>query len=198
MVRLVMSLKRGTSKNSEKVPYYFLCQQQNICIMNCTDISLQILGCECSFSVQHALLNIWPAEMPHSCISELLSVLLPGHWWWCRGPLLSVFPAFTQICMYFSLLWFFLFCSVFFTFFFLFSFVSNADICGYILKVLLKGLRRVLNGWCLTCAPELVWGSTWPLPCSPWGHWEALSKAAHCTFQKFPCGQTGYVWHSAV
>lgn len=72
VVSLLMSLKRGTSKNSEKVPYYFLCQQQNICILNYTDISLQILGCECSFSVQHGMLHIWAAEMPHSCISELL------------------------------------------------------------------------------------------------------------------------------
>lgn len=109
MVRLVislfMSLKRGTSKTSEKVPYYFLCQQQNICILNCTDISLQILGCACSFSVPHGMLHIWAAEMPHSCIPELL----PGHWPQCRGPPLPLFSllsfscVYTDICVFFPI-----------------------------------------------------------------------------------------------
>lgn len=100
MVRLVvllfMSLKRGTSKNSEKVSCCFLCQQQNICILNCTDISLQILGWECSFSVQHGMLHIWAAEMPHSCIPELL----PGHWPRCRGPPLPLFSLLRFSCIY--------------------------------------------------------------------------------------------------
>lgn len=189
MVRLVMSLKRGTSKNSEKVPYYFLCQQQNICILKCTDISLQILGCECSFSVQHAMLHIWAAEMPHSCISELLSVLLPGD-----GdsagvpclPLLSVFPAFKQIYMYFSLLWFF-------PFFFLFSFVSNIYM-GTFWRWCWRDWGEVVPDMCPRAVQVQYLGTS----CSPWCHWEALSQDAHCTFHKFPCGQTGCVWHSAV
>lgn len=148
MVRLVvllfMSLKRGTSKNSEKVPCYFLCQQQNICILNCTDISLQILGCECSFSVQHGMLHIWAAEMPHSCIPELL----PGHWPWCRGPPLPLFSLLRFSCIYTDIYFPIGFSYIFFfsSFFCLFSFVSYANMYGYILKVLLRGLRRALTG----------------------------------------------------
>lgn len=203
MVRLVislfMSLKKGTSKNSEKVPYYFLCQQQNICILNCTDISLQILGCACSFSVLHGMLHIWAAEMPHSCIPELL----PGHWPQCRGPPLPLFSLLSFSCVYTDIYVFFpigFSCFVcFFSFFCLFSFVSNANVYGYILKVLLRGLRSwlcVAGAWHV---PQRWCGcSTRPLPCSPWGHWEALSIDAHCTIQKFPCGQIGCVWYNAV
>lgn len=61
----------------------------------------------------------------------------------CPCFLYSVFPAFTQIYVYFSLLAFLVLFG-FFPFFCLFSFVSNANVYGYILKVLLRGLRSWL------------------------------------------------------
>lgn len=102
-------LTRGTSKNSEKVPYYFLCQQQNICILNCTNISLQILGCECSLSMLCCTYGQLKCLIPESLSSSLCSCLGTGDS--ARVPcypcfLYSFFPAFTQIYMYFSLLWF--------------------------------------------------------------------------------------------
>lgn len=191
MVRLVMSLKRGTSKNSEKVPYYFLCQQQNICILKCTDISLQILGCECSFSVQHTMLHIWAAEMPHSCISELLSVLLPGDGDSTESPVYPYCQFFLHLNRYICI---FPYC-VFFLFFlfFLFSFVSNIYM-GTFWRWCWRDWGEVVPDMCPRAVQVQYLGTF----CSPWCDWEALSQDAHCTFQKFPCGQTGCVWHSAV
>lgn len=64
----LMPLKRGTDplltarKNNEKIPYYFLCQQQNICILNCTDISLQFLFCAAWCA---ACTGSWNGSLPH-------------------------------------------------------------------------------------------------------------------------------------
>lgn len=154
-----LPLKRGTDpllttrKMMGKIPYYFLCQQQNICILNCTNISLEFLGSKCSFSVQHGMLHILTAEMTCSRIPELLSLLLPGQWPCRRASLLPLF----------SLVFSYVYINIFFTLLVLFV-CFLLFLIQYIWVCFVRCYSRAwgavsmaVHSWCLMCTPALVW-----------------------------------------